>query len=460
MAKLIPQFNDFLKDIVNLNKTRVEVATKSIETMTSFLENDDVFGDKFIKTSPQGSFLQETIIKPVNEDDEFDVDLLFEMEVVENWTAADYLTNLAAQFNASDRYKDKVDTKGKNRCVTIDYESDFHIDIVPTVLGGNGYLIMNKQTDEFEDTDGEGYARWFADKNEVTTKKHLTKVVRLFKYIRDYHQGFEAKSILLTTLLGEQVYDDDDSELYPDIPTTLVVIINRLNDFLQDNPDMPDVNNPVLKDENFNRHWDQEKYEEFRDQIKNYAVLVNDAYNEPDEQISLEKWQKVLGEDFVTVDAAAEKSIVSSATNFVLGSVAHIRPVTDISNGEKLQYRVKIDGYLYDSSAKKKYRGINSESKFASGLAIKYIAKTNAPKPYEVRWQVVNTGDHAMQSKGLRGSFQEATSLSGRPTSNPLVNWEFSQYSGKHWIECFIIKGGYCVARSNPFYVNIKNPNF
>ena len=44
--------------------------------------------------------------------------------------------------------------------------------------------------------------------------------------------------------------------------------------------------------------------------------------------------------------------------------------------------------------------------------------------------------------------------------SNPSVHWEKSLYTGKHWIECFIVKDGICVARSGRFYVNIYNPEF
>jgi len=120
--KLEASFDNFLKNVVNLN-----------ETITSVLQNDNLFRDKFIDTKPQGSFRQETIIKPVDPDMDFDVDILFEMKIVEGWGPADYLNKLAAELKKLDRYKDKVDTRGKARCVTIDYESDFHIDIVPTI---------------------------------------------------------------------------------------------------------------------------------------------------------------------------------------------------------------------------------------------------------------------------------------------------------------------------------------
>lgn len=82
---------------------------------------------------------------------------------------------------------------------------------------------------------------------------------------------------------------------------------------------------------------------------------------------------------------------------------------------------------------------------------IDYTAKTNAPVPYDVYWQVVNTGEHARQEDGLRGEI----------VKGGLVQTERSLYTGKHWIECFIVtKEGVCIARSGPFYVMFRNPQF
>ncbi len=65
--------------------------------------------------------------------------------------------------------------------------------------------------------------------------------------------------------------------------------------------------------------------------------------------------------------------------------------------------------------------------------------------------QVVNTGDEASSVPGgLRGGFCEGVTERGG-----LVRNEGTQYEGNHWIECFIVKQGACVARSGEFVVNI-----
>ena len=54
----------------------------------------------------------------------------------------------------------------------------------------------------------------------------------------------------------------------------------------------------MLPQETFTRHWDQNKYRNFRDKFKIYNDQVNDAFDETDPQKSVQKWQKLFGEDF------------------------------------------------------------------------------------------------------------------------------------------------------------------
>jgi hypothetical protein len=76
---------------------------------------------------------------------------------------------------------------------------------------------------------------------------------------------------------------------------------------------------------------------------------------------------------------------------------------------------------------------------------------TNVPEPFDVRWQVVNTGKDAIAADCLRGdAFEESNGA----TKN--VRWEATHYRGTHWIEAFIIRHGVCVARSQPFKVRIR----
>ena len=61
---------------------------------------------------------------------------------------------------------------------------------------------------------------------------------------------------------------------------------------------MPIIKNPVLSSENFNRHWNQHKYSNFRDKIKLFTDKVNEAFNIEDHDESVKKWREVFGDEF------------------------------------------------------------------------------------------------------------------------------------------------------------------
>ena len=61
---------------------------------------------------------------------------------------------------------------------------------------------------------------------------------------------------------------------------------------------MPEVKNPVLQEENFNRHWGDAQYKNFCEKFSSYCEKINDAYEEEDHNESVKKWRKLFGEQF------------------------------------------------------------------------------------------------------------------------------------------------------------------
>ena len=292
--KNINAFKEFLTDEVNLNQSRIDILEQKIESIKKFLKDNL---DCYRKVEKQGSYAMQTIIKPVKENDEFDADLLVYCSEMEDWEPADYIQELYNLFKNNGNYSHMV--KRKTRCVTLDYSGDFHLDLVPCVEDDDRTYICNFQENEFEETDGTGYRQWLSDKTTYTDGE-LKRVTRLMKYLRDHKKNFSVKSILLTTMLGNSVDNILRSE-FTDTPTALLKIVTSLNTYLSNNPQMPVIENPVIPDEDFNRHWDQEKYENFCDKISIYREKIEDAYYEEDRNSSIRKWRKVFGNNFGTI---------------------------------------------------------------------------------------------------------------------------------------------------------------
>jgi hypothetical protein len=476
--KLLEHFDTFLKDVVNLNQTRIDRLEGHVQAIQDFLRSSD-YGAIILRFSPQGSWAHKTIIKP-RTNREFDADLVMFVNRFEEWSPKDYVNNLYAIFRNSDRYKEKA-SRG-TRCIALDYAGDFHLDVVPCIVDnfyGKTFRVCNRNEDSFETTAPEAYSTWLSERNRWTGRNMLQHSIRLLKYLRDIKITFSVKSILLTTLIGNCVSSVDQSfqeHFFCDLPTSLKTLISRLDDYLQANSYMPVVRNPVLTSETFNRHWDQEKYENFRECIHRYREWIDDAYEENERSESIRKWRRVFGDEFAkgevdTVATFSESSSLIKATGYrdIVNAVlvrgasfldSFISP--KLPHVEKLPWTIRqrfsvfvaATEYLerFDSQGVRtlqsgqiveKDRWIRFEARNANGILY-------ASPDFEVKWQIVNTDSEAAQANQLRGGFDKS--------SDPGVRWESTSYRGAHWVEAFVIsrREGRCWGRSGRFFVVVR----
>lgn len=289
--KHVQDFEEFLKNEVNLNKNRLQRLNDSTRAVTELLSREL---DSYEKDEQQGSYALGTIIKPIK-GHEYDADILVYMKYNSEKEPKDYINEVYNCLKQNNNYADKI--ARKTRCVNINYAGDFHLDIVPCITQGQEQYICNKKDNEFEVTDGTDYRDWFNRKTKIT-HGNLKRVTRLLKYLRDHKGNFSVKSILLTTLIGNSVDDYDNDENFKNIPGTLKLISNRINSFLQSNPIMPEVCNPIMPDECFTRHWDQNKYKNFREKFAVYNNKIDEAFEATDHNASVKKWRDLFGENF------------------------------------------------------------------------------------------------------------------------------------------------------------------
>ena len=293
MTKNKEDFRKFLADHVNVNDSRMKRLRRSVRAVDDYL-SDNLKG--YQKMERQGSFALGTIIRPVKKKGEFDADIQIVMNPNDDWEPKDYISAIYNTLDENANYSDKL--RRKTRCVTIDYAGDFHLDVVPRVTIEGQHYVCNRIENEFEPTDGNGYRDWFNEKNRITDG-NLKRAVRMLKYLRDHKGNFTAKSILLTTLAGNAIETlDEGTDPVSTVADTLVTILTRMDEYLQRNPTMPPIRNPVLPTETFNRHWNQARYENFRNRIHAHAQTAREALNAESGEEAIKGWQKLFGEDF------------------------------------------------------------------------------------------------------------------------------------------------------------------
>ena len=255
-----------------LNQSRLDRLETAVGAVNDYLKNN-LAG--YQKMERQGSFALGTLVKPVADNDEYDADIQVVMSPNSGWGPKDYVNEVYGTLAANKTYADKL--RLKTRCVTVDYAGDFHLDVVPRVTIDGRHYVCNRIDNKFEETDGNGYRDWFKEKNRITGG-NLKRVVRLLKHLRDHKNSFTAKSILLTTLVGNTIRaSDEGTEAVSTVANTLETVLSRMNDYLQQHPNMPEIRNPVLPTETFNRHWDQRRYANFRSRIQTYARIERQA---------------------------------------------------------------------------------------------------------------------------------------------------------------------------------------
>ncbi|MCS2713643.1 nucleotidyltransferase [Bacteroides thetaiotaomicron] len=259
---------------------------------------------------PQGSFMLGTMIKPVCEDDDLDIDLVCELTGKNpQWAQYHLKQAVGNRLKANETYKNMLDEEGR-RCWTLMYSdsANYHMDILPSLVC-NGYdtvlekafsataldknyeslairITDNQQNNYYTDTVAEnwmksnpfGYGGWFFNAADVSTlrksmmlseavnpvPKHskeklpLQRVVQILKRHRDMmFNGDEHKPIsIIITTLASRAYDKETS-----IIDALTNVVANMSNYIESRYDpntgkvVKWIPNPVNPEENFADKW-------------------------------------------------------------------------------------------------------------------------------------------------------------------------------------------------------------
>lgn len=335
----VEYFKTFLKDVVNINDTRLNKLKSRVDAVYKALRADPQIGCMITGKVPQGSWAQRTIVRP-KPGGKFDADFLLSMNHRADWEPKDYLN---AVYNALHHHSvyAKQDHGRKCRCVWLKYASEndvgCHLDIVPLVtLADKRRVIVNRDDNTWEpaygSTDPQGLTNWVQRRDQLTSQQ-FRRVVRLMKYLRNERGSFNGvKSVILTTVLGLQVTEAD--ALYPgkysNTPTALLNLTEALDRWLQAHTYRPSLPNPAGDGTNFDHRWTDATYYNFRDRIHSIAATMRTAYEEPGKAKSIKAWSSLFGDKF-NPPSGQSRSSSQSASNSLYGLSAGAGAVSSAS---------------------------------------------------------------------------------------------------------------------------------
>lgn len=465
MAKLNDLFDVFLGNI-NPNKKAVEYAIDAHEPVRECLEKHDEFKQYVEGSFLYGSYRRNTALRDIK-----DVDIIiltnFDIDDEEN-TPRGVLRKLKDALARC--YEDPENPKYQRRSIRIDdplpanEEVQMTLDIIPAVVVTNKdepLLVPDRVVQEWIQTHPKGHLKYSTRLNsDAYGKGRFVPLVKMMKWWWKHQcevrqpdvERPHPKGFWVECLTGDNF--DATKAAWAD---HFIAVLKSVSEKYTDVDEAPELQDPGLEHETIKTSMTVGEFEVFMKAVNESLDTAILARDESDELKSSELWREIFGEEFPLYDSdESEKSRLESK-QWRLEDFSHAEPLRWPEQLSK-RYKVQLDGYVY--SGTKRLGGLNSNGRVInSELRLKYVAWTRARGDYEVFWQVVNTGKHAARENGLRGGFFQSTSRDESPSTDPLINWERSLYTGKHWIECFIVKDGVCVGRSGRFYVNIRNPD-
>lgn len=313
------QFGEILEELgksLDISETQFNTAVSSYQAVGEQLSKEDgllaVYNPEIL---PQGSFMLGTMVKPINEDDDLDIDLVCNL-IGKNghWTQRDLKKNVGDQLKQNELYKSKVKLKDGRRCWTLYYRetsdnpnNKYHLDILPSIVDSNYRRMFTESLKSYSDlgelgklairiTDKErndfnyetdhtnwlksnpfGYAKWFFNRAEVSSTRRvmlteaikpvpnyqenklpLQRVVQILKRHRDMlFNGDEDKPIsIIITTLAARAYNKEENVL-----DALINVVQKMPDFIVDWYSIEDskwikrITNPVNEEENFADKW-------------------------------------------------------------------------------------------------------------------------------------------------------------------------------------------------------------
>ncbi len=306
------QFSEILEELgktLDITEAQYDAAVKSYNAVGNWLSKEDSILALFKPIiAPQGSFLLGTMIKPINETDDLDIDLVCELTGKRpEWTQADVKKIIGDRLKENENYKKMLDEEGR-RCWTLIYSetANYHMDILPSIVSSDFRIILERtfSTDEGKDLDKIsiritdkkelnyysetsierwlkcnpfGYGKWFFDRAIISNNKTfslsesiksvpkyqkqklpLQRVVQILKRHRDMmFNGDEDKPIsIIITTLATKAYQKET-----DIFEALNNVCNRMISFIEEKYSKKHerrikwISNPVNEQENFADKW-------------------------------------------------------------------------------------------------------------------------------------------------------------------------------------------------------------
>lgn len=375
-----------------------------------------------------GSYGRNTAIRDVS-----DLDMMFELPQTVYNRLSKVKGNGPSQLlqevrDSLKRTYPNTEIKGDGQVVVVAF-AKYRVEVLPAFKQDDGRY---RYGDTHNDGNWDNYCNPSAEIDALNTQnktsnrnlKNICKMLRAWKN----HNGAPMSGMLIDTLShnffkSNNNYNDKSYAWYPDLMKDMFAYL--ANQPEQEYWKAPGSLSHVKTKGKFQR------------KAKRAAAKCQDAIGEEKESKKIKLWKEVFGRRFPAATEQVAKAFVETTHRVSTEEFIEDKYLVDI------QYDLDSECSVgYAGKEEKRYRfleGVFPWLKLGRTLTFKVVS-CNVPHPYQVFWKVRNVGTVAEQKNQIRGQIF--------PDGGLLKRVETTNFGGEHYVECYVVKDGICVARN------------
>lgn len=423
----------FQRKNLNINRLKEGLEEYNIENGTDY---------KMAEASiVQGSVAMATVIQ--NESNEYDIDvaIIFEKDQIPEGTRA--TKNIVVNALKRKCTNFKKEPTAKTNCIRIEYQGGYHIDFAIyrryKESESDDEYIYEHCGSEWRKRSPRKITNWFLVENEQKgyQLREVVRLLKMFSKSRPFWKNMPGG--LVQSVLANEVFQQ-----YTRMDECFYYTVKAIRDRLAGGN--MDVLNPT--DTTMSLHLVKKDDAKMTNLLNNLdrnleklEVLFEDGCS--DKQ-ACEAWEGFFNHPFWTeqkegISKSAEAFSAIPAdlkryreTEEFIGNRFPIKysSLYELSLDCKVVRNGKTVGWLQRMMSRREVLYPQSELYFS--------ASTNVPEPFQVYWKVKNKGEVARQNDMIRGQIIQTDKLSHKETTS---------FRGNHYVECYIVKDGECVAK-------------
>lgn len=402
---------------------------------------------KIAEVITQGSIAMKTIVQ--NDSNDYDIDVA----VVFDSRNLDGLGSIAVKHMVVDSLKMvytgfKKDPEALINCVRVYYSDGYHVDIAVyrRTTGYDGSYSYEHAGSEWRGRNPSSINSWFRD--EVKRKgQFLRKTIRLLKMFSKSRNDWQMPGGLIQSVLCDEKFPTGYARLDETFYHCIKGIRDRLIIY-------KDVINPIdFSSSLILKQRDREKIENLKSRLDTSIDRMQPLFEEScTKQTAMNIWRDFFNHEYWNVNVINE-SFSEKITDYRY----HIGNYSDTEEFIEDVVPV-IERYIVNIECSAMANGFRSRalSDFLTiinhlipqNLKLKFKVKNcTVPGDYKIWWKVRNVGVAAERRNQIRGQLIK---------NNQDELTENTRFEGPHYVECYIIKDGICVA-SDKINVPIGN---